>query len=899
MRNLIFRTVIVGTILVFFSISPLLASILIEDQAVYRLESNVQYYIDNTHKLAGDDTHISLTIGDVYSGGKFLQQATSNFGFVQGTLWLKFDLRTTSSLPGRQQYERYFDLGTSLPTEVTFYHFHNGEQLEVYETGADKKFEARPVIHRNFVFPVKMMPGNHELIVKIKSRNMIALLPKLKTFQSLNQIEVRDGLMLGLIYGAVLTLIAFCTVAYLWTREPIFLNASFIAICVGLWHGVQTGIAFQYVWPDSPYLNVEMQRISVVLLVLSIGWLNWTLSQVATWSRLLNRLLLASMAITSVLIFFPLFQYSPWLGLLIISTCPVAMLIVSVRAARLNLGRGNVHLIVTVVFFVGILYSMLRAYGVIPMNEYSEAIGDFEFIGMFFLLSVLLANKVNEDRISKQTAIAADEAKREFLANMSHEIRTPLNAITGFTQLALNSDSIEEQKKHLKYIQQSSDNMLSLVNDILDFSRMEAGKLNLEMRPVNLQSLFVNVHSMFARTTEDKGIDLVFDYDDNIPSELMGDPLRISQILINLVNNAVKFTRKGEIRVAVSLKGQDGERCKLDFKVSDTGIGIPHEQQSSLFASFTQADTSTTRKYGGSGLGLTITKELVELMNGKIRLESEESKGTSFYFTIELETGPVAIQKGMKVLYLDQGEDKEDPVLAWLTSQTGNLKTCPLDQLGSQLDVSWDYIILNLISDSVLNESDLSQLHELKQVNLVVLVNESPSRLLQLYQDREIEQHYSEDIPGSLQEVFRQFERDKIYLLIRKPRPDSLALDNLKVLLVEDNEINQTLAVALLDRVNIIVQVAGNGEEAIAKLKHNNFDLILMDMQMPVMDGLKATRLIRGKLGMDKLPVIAMTANAMRSSLDQCIEAGMNDYVTKPIDPKLLYQTIGRWTDTS
>lgn len=766
-------------------------SLVIEVAPVFHLDQNIEFVADKTGQL---------TIDEILKRkpSEFDSKSSSNFGFIQGAIWVVFRIRF-QDISGNDVPEiLYFDTGTSLPTDISYHHYYENRLLQKYETGTTRNFEQRPIANRNFVFPFTVKTGEHQVWFRIESRNMVSLIPTLKTIEGLASSGTKDGLLLGLLYGSVLILVVFCTIAYLWSREAIFLAVTTIALWAGIWHGVQTGLTFQYLWPESVFLNSEIQRISVVLLILSIAWMNRLLSQVYEWSQLLDRLFLISMALTSILLFVPIFKYSAAAGLLLISTSPLLMLIISVRAFQIKKGRGATHLMVTILFLVGIIYSVLKAYGVIPVNEYSEAIGEFEFVGLFMLLSILLAYKINEDRIQSQAVRSADEAKRSFLANMSHEIRTPLNAIMGFARLAFNAEKQDVQKKYIKYIQDSSDNMLALVNQILDLSKVEAGKLDLELRSFNLQSLSNNIQSMFFQAAADKDLKLTIEYDEGIPSSLIGDPLRISQILINLVGNSVKFTHSGEIKVTVSMSSADSKRCFLQFKVRDTGIGIDERVQEKIFNSFVQGEDSTTRNFGGTGLGLAITRQLVELMGGDIKLESEEGEGTLIVFYLSLEI------------------DSEQP--------TG------------------------LISK---------------------------------------EKSSSYDEKKIVQSEFGQ------------RKPEKPVLDNIKILLVEDNDINQVLATTLLERAGMKVQLAVNGEDALNKLDENEYDLVLMDMQMPVMDGLEATRRIRTDLKMQKLPIIAMTANAMRASLDQCIEAGMNDFITKPIDPELLYQVIGRWIGES
>ena len=385
---------------------------------------------------------------------------------------------------------------------------------------------------------------------------------------------------------------------------------------------------------------------------------------------------------------------------------------------------------------------------------------------------------------AKEFAEAASRAKGEFLANMSHEIRTPMNAIIGMTNLTLGLKLPPKAGDYLTIVRTSADSLLGLINDILDFSKIEAGKLDLEYVGFELNDVMNNLLAMFSGKVEAKGLELSLNIGKNVPCALLGDPLRLGQILINLTNNAVKFTDKGSVVVKANLVSKDADHAMLMFSVRDSGIGIPEDQLPKLFTSFTQADSSTTRKYGGTGLGLSISRHLVELMNGRIWAESEPGKGSTFHFTAnfgrqseEMRNMPVLSSKGKKLL-----------------------------------------------------KKDLM---------------------------------------------------DRIH--------------GAHVLLAEDNVINQQVAVEILSNVGIRIDIANNGKEAVRRVYEYEYDAVLMDVQMPEMDGFEASRRIRRDDRFDDLPIIAMTAHAMKGVREECLEAGMNDYVAKPIDNDELFATLAQW----
>lgn len=753
------------------------------------LTSSGSYFVDTTGEMGLEEAR-----QENFQRAK--NAAVMNIGYERDPVWIKlpFEARDDAEREGW-----YLDLGSAKLSQITLFHVLDEQLVSTQYINDELPFNQRTVKQRQLAFNVALQKGNHQLFLKVNSRLGVTIKPLLMPKEVFTASVIAANYQMFFFLGAIFILVIYNFLIYLSTREYLFLTYIAVIFTTFCWLLSSSGLGFQYFWPDLPSINPHIQRISVSLVSTSIGVFTLALFKDQFWNTKIERLLIAGILITSMTAFLPVFKSFPLMGFMMLMASPIMCAYIAIEAARRRIQNMYYFSIAWVVILVGFGSGILRVLGIAPSILGGENIGLVTVLTSVLVLSQGLAVRINEDRVARNIAEASAHSRSLFLANMSHEIRTPMNAVLGFNELIMSTDLDDEQRIYADKIRTSSKSLLGIINDILDFSKMESGEFKIENRPVLIRDVLKEITDMFEFEANRKALHLILNFE-NLPNvKILGDELRLRQVLINLVGNAIKFTAQGQVTVEARLVDAIDDDFKIHFSVQDSGIGIEQSKVEHLFTPFSQADSSTTRLHGGTGLGLSISSKLVEKMGGTIAVESTASAGSNFHFELSFEKAPI-----------------EEPPIEDVSIKEVPYEIAPVEEYSPKT------------AKSQIAKSDIKE--------------------------------------------------------------------NIAVLLVEDNEVNQLLAKTLLRKNNMEFAIANNGSEALEVLEHQRFDVVLMDVQMPVMDGYEATRAIRERLKMKELPIIAMTANAMDGDREQCLEAGMNDYITKPINSEQLFKAIHHWT---
>ena len=965
-RTLIFT--LLATIL--FSASNLFAAappvILSTDQELNQLGHHLDFLEDPSGELT-----INEISNDPKIAASFTPSTTESpgFGFTNSAYWLRFSV--TSTLQETIHY--YLESAYPLLDHIDLYSPTGSNQFAVTKAGDQLPFSARKLQYRNNIFDIQIPANTTKTFyIRCQTTSSMNIPLILLSPRGLSKRVNLEQTMLGLYFGILLVMLIYNLFIYISIRDITYLYYVCFISAYLFFQLSLNGVAFQYFWPNSLWwANISLPFFIFVAYFFAAQFTRYILDTPRNTPKM-DKIIVVCMSLAAIGAVISLqINYAISirlatilaLSVLILFACGFICTIKGYRPARYYFIAWSVSL-------TGITIYALKSFAILPHNfitNWGIQIGSaWEVI----LLSLGLADRLrlietenkqiqanyaeqlknanlelersnikletfnreleqlvedrttdlrflnknllkeaSERRLAENRAEKANRAKSEFLANMSHEIRTPMNAIIGMTNLAYKLDLSPKLKTYLQIIKNSSHSLLHVINDILDFSKIEAGKLTIEENIFNLSDLLAQLSDLFSRQLGKKKLNLIFDVADDVPFELTGDSLRLQQILINLIGNAIKFTEKGQILLAIDCLEKTDEKVRLNFKIKDSGKGIALEKQQQLFAAFTQEDSSTTRNFGGTGLGLAISKRLVTMMGGEIDVESEPGQGSTFFFTITCNHPanstiprhnlPESLQN-LKVIIIDANEDSGKALAKTLKSFGCKPETISSNKEAIQIlheappSEPFNLLVVDTILSTQENLDFTKTIREDKQLRLLPIL-----LLTAIGKDIDTAQTCCDGFitkpikPKALfQAILRMFGQTPEKKDTNQTGSDGPSFTDIHILLVEDIETNQIVTEAILKQYGIKVDIAANGIEALNSIENNHYDAVLMDVQMPKMDGYETTRRIRKDLGMSDLPIISMTAGAMTGDRQKCIDAGMNDYLSKPIDSELLFATL-------
>lgn len=834
-------------------------------------------------------------------------------------LWTRTDLKTGILNP---KDEWLYGLGSGFAGDVELYVVANGELISQHKNSVKQTFDTREIQNRLLYFPIDL-PSNSDvqLLVKFNFSPIPHYKPTITTKALLKDSETLWMTWIGFAFGFLVAIGLYHLVLASATLDKAYAYYFLYILASASWFIISHGLAFTYLWPDNPefsiYLSVFMYYLPVLASILFvIHFLH-----LHKLSKKLTYYLYGLGCLQLLLIIAKVVE--PKLSINMLGLVTIISYVSFIYAGFYAQNRGVDYAkyfiiawclycfsVVNMIFYVSGLPSVL------PNNTYwlMSIVFDIQAI----LLALALAHRIRSIRNAKIEAEADNRAQSEFLARMSHEIRTPLNGVLGMAELLVDRIKDKTDLYYVNIIRSSGSSLLTIINDILDYSKFTSGKMELERIPFNLQRLAVESFDIFKVKAAEKNIELITDFDYELPKVVMGDPTRIKQIMLNFISNAVKFTEKGQIVLRVYPVEKNSDVIKIS--VIDSGEGISDKGKSKLFNAFSQANSSTSRKHGGTGLGLSICKELAHLMNGSIGLDSEAGKGSTFWVKVPLSASSDLLPndniddvslEGFNLLIVEDNytfaELLYNQASTWgMNCQVANNGEEALSLLrqNHQVGMTFDLISLDLampIMDGIETSKHIYEDERFKNIPMLLLTSATnfPSRsvLAETGIQRVIEKP---TLPADIQRTYKELlnkDQQDAHSLVLSPSSDNVAIPELTVLVAEDNKVNQLVIQGILKRLKQKVMTVENGEQALNVLTQapEKIDLVLMDYDMPIMNGIEATKAFReyeSQHGLAPIKIVALTAHAVQKYIDECNEAGMDGYLSKPINLKQLEALI-------
>ena len=863
-----------------------------EGQEHIRIGSQGLVYVDESGGLSLEEVR-SLP----ESAWSVNSSDTINLGFLRKPVWIRFDISVPEGQGGSYLLEQDYPLIDSFHQ----YLFRGQQLLQHWHVGDMVSLDNRPVAHRNFVFPLTLEDhGHYQLLARVQNTEAMQITYKLWKEDAFYVFDRLRAIIDGSFYGLLLIMAFYNLFLFFLIRSSAYIHYVLFVLSMFLFFFSQKGDL--YFWYLGEHVLVAHYSIPLILILCAVEGLNFFASFLELKQRLprANRILHGFFFLIALnTLGFLLVDYQIAIKALIvlIALSGTFGVICSIILSRRGYGAAKVFLFAWAILIVGILWNTLAKLGFF----YNEFIVEFGLrLGISLevvIFSAALSSRLNEERkkrfeaekkeleAAQRVTLAEREAKAksEFLATMSHEIRTPMNGVIGMAEMLKDTPLTHEQLRYTTTLQHSGKALLTILNDILDLSKIEAGKMELEPLEFSIDELIDECFAVFSMRIQEKNLDAYGIIDHDVPRNLTSDPTRLRQVLLNLMGNGLKFTEKGNLIIHVFCDPDD--RDKVRFRISDTGIGIPEEQQRKLFAAFTQADASTTRKFGGTGLGLAISKRLIELLGGAITLKSEVNKGTSFEFSIYSQYCPIeqTVDPGEATMRLETPADfsrifycGDDPVLNQFLVQTAKRLNLGFIGVSKKELQSLEQPLENdllVVARGILTEADINACH-LALWNKVFLQETFPGF------KRLPNPLTSVELLESLRLFNQQGEGSS--------KVHGLPQFDLQVAVAEDNTVNQMVIKSMLKKFGIDPVIANNGVEMVDLIRRRpeGFDLILMDCEMPEMDGLQATTLINeicSERDAEPPIIIGLSAHALQSFQDNAIAAGMRAFLTKPI----------------